>query len=105
MTAVFLRKDSRENKSVAWRGMVSGGDTQVVLLSCAHHQPRHTEMFCLGYLEISASASSDGLLMLLKALEAYLIKAMSALVPCCMTGRFIATSSRKASGEAEGLVA
>lgn len=105
MTAVFLRKDSRENKSVAWRGMVSGGDTQVVLLSCAHHQPRHTEMFCLGYLEISASASSDGLLMLPKALEAYLIKAMSALVPCCMTGRFIATSSRKASGEAEGLVA
>lgn len=43
-----------------------------------------TEMFCLGYLEISASASSDGLLMLPKALEAYLIKAMSALVPWCL---------------------
>ena len=72
--------------------------------SCAHHHPRRTEMFCLEYLETGVSVSSDGLLILPKALVAYLIKVISVLVPGSMTGRFIATSSKKATGEVEGLL-
>lgn len=87
--------------------IVSVGDTLSHLamhLSCAHHHPHHTEVFCLDYLEIGVSVSSDGLLILPKALVAYLIKVRSASVSCCVTGRFIATSSRKATGEVEGLL-
>jgi len=72
--------------------------------SCAHRHPRCTEMLCLKYLEIGVSVSSDGLLILPKALVANLIKVISALVPRCMPGRFIATRSRKATGEVEGLL-
>lgn len=71
--------------------------------SCAHQHPRRTEMFCLEYLEIGVSVSSDGLLILPKALVAYLIKVISVLVPSCMTGRFIATSSKKSNWGTRGV--
>lgn len=58
-------------------------------------------MFCLEYLEAGVHVSSDGLLMFPKALLACLIEAISVLVPSCMTGRFITTSSEKATGEEE----
>lgn len=104
---MLLRKDSRENKFLGWREIMSVGDTVSHLAmhsSCAHHHPRCTEMFCLEYLEIGVGVSSDRLLILPKALVAYLIKVISVLVPSCMTGRFIATSSKKATGEVEGLL-
>lgn len=87
--------------------IMSVGDTLSHLamhLSCAHHHPCRIEMFCLDCLGIGVNVSSDGLLILPKALVAYLIKVRSALVSCCMTGRFIATSSRKATGEVEELL-
>lgn len=55
-------------------------------------------------LETGVSTASDGLLTLPKAVVACIIKVISVLVPGCMTGRFIATSSKKAAGEAEGLL-
>lgn len=54
--------------------------------------------------DTGVTVSSDGLLILPKAIVAYRIKGISVLVPHGMTGRFIATSSRKATGEAEGLL-
>lgn len=59
---------------------------------------------CRAYLKIGVSIASDGLLILPKAVVACIIKVISVLVPGCTTGRFIATSSKKAAGEVEGLL-
>lgn len=72
--------------------------------SCAHHHPCRTEMLSLEYLEIGVSISNDGLLILPKAVVPCIVKVISVPVPSCRTGRFIATSSKKATGKVGGLL-
>lgn len=97
----------RESKFLGWREIISVGDILSHLAmhsSSAHHHPCRTETLSLEYLQIGVSISNDGLLILPKAVVPYTVKVISIPVPGCRTGRFIATSSKKATGEVGGLL-